>query len=116
MFYVFNGILHSFIKGSKMSILLTKIIAIVTVGMTVFTSAFDIVKPDINENNSLTDEEAIEEGFYLYDDKSYATSVSYEDWERTNIGEYPIDIDKIEPKTLTYSEALDMCNMPKEYA
>ena len=42
--------------------------------------------------------------------------VSKEDWENTDIGEYPIDVHSTEWSQLSYSEAAAACNMPKEYA
>lgn len=42
--------------------------------------------------------------------------VSKEDWESTNIGEYPIDVYSVEWQQLSHSEAETACNMPKEYA
>lgn len=42
--------------------------------------------------------------------------VSKEDWENTNIGEYPIDMHSEEWSQLSSSETAAACNMPKEYA
>lgn len=42
--------------------------------------------------------------------------VSTEDWENTDIGEYPIDVRSAEWNQLSYNEAAAACNMPKEYA
>lgn len=42
--------------------------------------------------------------------------VSKEDWENTDIGDYPIDVRSAEWSQLSYSEAAAACNMPKEYA
>ncbi len=42
--------------------------------------------------------------------------VSKDDWENTEIGEYPIDVDSEIWSQLSYSEAAAACDMPKEYA
>lgn len=42
--------------------------------------------------------------------------VSKEDWENTEIGEYPIDVHSVEWSQLSSSETAAACNMPKEYA
>lgn len=42
--------------------------------------------------------------------------VSIEDWENTDIGEYPLDANSAEWSQLSFSERAAVCNMPKEYA
>lgn len=42
--------------------------------------------------------------------------VSQKDWENTDTGEYPIDVDSPVWKQLSSSEAAAACDMPKEYA
>lgn len=42
--------------------------------------------------------------------------VSKEDWENTDIGEYPIDVHSTEWSQLSSSETAAACDMPKEYA
>lgn len=48
--------------------------------------------------------------------KSETSLVSIEDWENSSAGEYPINEQSPEWKNISFCEALDACNMPKEYA
>lgn len=42
--------------------------------------------------------------------------VSLEEWKNTPVGEYPINPDSPEWEEITYSEAVDACDLPKELA
>lgn len=52
-----------------------------------------------------------------YKEMDYNTDiVSLEDWENTDIGEYPLDANSAEWSQLSSIETAAACNMPKEYA
>ena len=42
--------------------------------------------------------------------------VSIEDWKALPVGEYPINTESPESKTISFCDALAACDMPKEYA
>lgn len=52
-----------------------------------------------------------------YEDMDYNYDiVTKEDWEKTEIGEYPIDVHSEIWNQLSVSETIAACNMPKEFA
>lgn len=84
-----------------------KILSFICILMIVLSTDCSIFASEIS---TTTEYLPYEEMDYDYD------IVSKEDWENTDIGEYPLDVQAAEWKLLSSSEAEAACDMPKEYA
>ncbi len=79
------------------------------------TAAAESYDVEIGENEDTS--ESTEYNMKPYKDvESNLNLVSKEDWENTDIGEYPINPDSDIWKELSGCESSAACNMPKEYA